>query len=266
MAITSIDIQTQSFSIDRKGYDVDEVDEFLERVASEIDILNATVAELQGALADAADAVAQSAEFEIPAPDYSAYEARIAELEDELERANSDAAVISQALIVAQRSADGVVAKANADAEAIIANANEQAENILQAAKEQRQSIYDAIDALEDERDAVRDNYQAMLNDFITDAQAKLGILASEARTFASSAHARPAAAETTGRVAPIVEPIAAEPAEAPASVVEPVATSYVTPQTSGEVFVAQTPVATPIEKDMSGFGDADDDWDYDVD
>ena len=36
MAITSADIQNQSFKIERRGYDVDEVDVFLERVASEM--------------------------------------------------------------------------------------------------------------------------------------------------------------------------------------------------------------------------------------
>ena len=47
MAITSSDIQNQSFSIDRKGYDVDEVDVFLEHIASEIDEMNSTIAELE---------------------------------------------------------------------------------------------------------------------------------------------------------------------------------------------------------------------------
>lgn len=50
MAITAADIHNQSFSIDRKGYDVDEVDVFLEHVADEIDILNDTIAQLQAQL------------------------------------------------------------------------------------------------------------------------------------------------------------------------------------------------------------------------
>ena len=58
MAITSADIQNQSFAIDRKGYMVDEVDDFLERVADEIDELNNTVADLQRQLEDAGDAFA----------------------------------------------------------------------------------------------------------------------------------------------------------------------------------------------------------------
>ena len=41
MAITAADIQNVSFSIDRKGYDVDEVDVFLEHVADEVDAMNA---------------------------------------------------------------------------------------------------------------------------------------------------------------------------------------------------------------------------------
>ena len=46
MAITSEEIHNQSFTVDRKGYDVDEVDVFLEHVAAEIDGLNAEIDEL----------------------------------------------------------------------------------------------------------------------------------------------------------------------------------------------------------------------------
>jgi DivIVA domain-containing protein len=47
MAITAADIQNVSFSIDRKGYDVDEVDVFLERVADEIQAMTDQIAELK---------------------------------------------------------------------------------------------------------------------------------------------------------------------------------------------------------------------------
>ena len=47
MAITAQDIENVSFSISKKGYDVDEVDVFLEHVATEIDNLNKLVATLQ---------------------------------------------------------------------------------------------------------------------------------------------------------------------------------------------------------------------------
>ncbi len=43
MAITASDIHNQSFSIDRKGYDVDEVDVFLEHVADEIETCSSSM-------------------------------------------------------------------------------------------------------------------------------------------------------------------------------------------------------------------------------
>ena len=52
MAITSAEIHNQSFSIDRKGYDVDEVDVFLEHVADEIDGLNQQIASLQSQIGE----------------------------------------------------------------------------------------------------------------------------------------------------------------------------------------------------------------------
>ena len=56
MAITAEDIHNQSFAIDRKGYDVDEVDVFLEHVADEIDYLNDRIAELEEELEEARNA------------------------------------------------------------------------------------------------------------------------------------------------------------------------------------------------------------------
>ena len=52
MAITSAEIHNQSCSIDRKGYDVGEVDVFLEHVADEIDNRNNQIADLQDQLSD----------------------------------------------------------------------------------------------------------------------------------------------------------------------------------------------------------------------
>ena len=43
MALTSNDVNNQSFSIERKGYDVGQVDDFLEIVANEFDALNAEI-------------------------------------------------------------------------------------------------------------------------------------------------------------------------------------------------------------------------------
>ncbi len=119
MAITAADIHNQNFSIERKGYDVDEVDVFLEHVADEIDDLNDQIARLEAQLDDA-----KFAGFDEPAPaernkmDSSAVEiakleriieekdTEIARLNLQVEEHNDDNAAISQALITAQRSAE----------------------------------------------------------------------------------------------------------------------------------------------------------------
>ena len=133
MAITSSDIQNQSFKIERRGYDVDEVDVFLERVASEIDELNDEIARLRVQVKEAASAsrteviserpVAASDEEAKPAGIDPALvaekDAMIAELEAKLRDRKSDDTAIAQALIVAQRTADEIVSKAKAQLSAL---------------------------------------------------------------------------------------------------------------------------------------------------
>ena len=130
MAITSSDIQNQSFKIERRGYDVDEVDVFLERVASEIDELNDEISRLRMQAAEAASAsrteviserpVVAPAPAEEPKPAgidpaiVAEKDAKIAELEAKLRDRTSDDTAIAQALIVAQRTADEIVTKAKA--------------------------------------------------------------------------------------------------------------------------------------------------------
>jgi DivIVA domain-containing protein len=50
MGITAKEIQEQGFEHSRKGYDVDEVDVFLEHVAVEVDNLNREIADLRARL------------------------------------------------------------------------------------------------------------------------------------------------------------------------------------------------------------------------
>ena len=52
MAITSRDIQYQAFKHSRRGYDVEQVDVFLERVAQEVDDMNRTIEQLNAQLAN----------------------------------------------------------------------------------------------------------------------------------------------------------------------------------------------------------------------
>ncbi len=255
MSITSEEIHNQSFSIDRKGYDVDEVDVFLEHVADEIDGLNNEIVYLQGKLDEN-----KFGGFDRPASDQSAStnelvtekDARIADLESQLEAKKADDNAIAQALIIAQRSADEIISNANVRAATTIKEAEEEARRIVDKAEADKQKVLDAIKKLEDDREDAREAYKDLLTDFIGDATRKLAEIGetapAEASSFASSVKAGSHAASSV---------------QAPIEVEATVA-SYSTPISStGAVAAAATVVPSGIEKDLSGFGDADDDFEF---
>lgn len=290
MAITAADIQNQSFSIDRKGYDVDEVDVFLEHVANEIDALNQQVADLQAALADAQMAgfdepaqidevddadlgetqaftptyVEEELASEEPEPepeaepaqpqpavtaDVARLKAKIADLEKQLAEKSANDSAISQALIVAQRSADDVVAKAKAEANRIVKDADNESDRILAKAEADRKKVQDSIRALEDEREGVRADYRDMLNDFMDDAERKLAAIDADYRNNKHAVHSNNAAA-------PAAEPVndAVANYQVPTNITIPGSQNAAAPAVQQSF----------VEKDLSGYGDVDDEFDFD--
>ncbi|MCI8468238.1 MAG: DivIVA domain-containing protein [Eggerthellaceae bacterium] len=274
MAITAADIHNQSFSIDRKGYDVDEVDVFLEHVADEIDDLNDQVERLERQLSDAKfegfDAPAATAviaaEEVAPSPQIAELEAavitkdaRIAELERQLEDKRADDNAIAQALIIAQRSADEILVKANAQATETIQDAREEAQRILDRANDDRQDVVDSIRKLQDDREDAREEYSDLLRDIIADASRKLASIGGDLA-------ATPGAVPVAATASPVVQPevISADVTsefEIDEFVASPM--DYTTPQATETVVAAATPVASAYEKDLSGFGDADDSFEF---
>lgn len=288
MAITSADIHNQSFSIDRKGYDVDEVDVFLERVADEIDGLNSQIAQLESQLeagyseGDKFDGFDKPAFIDdepeaVPAPEPAAAapavdeallrekDERIAELERQLEAKKADDNAIAQALIIAQRSADEILGNAKAEAAATVKDAEDEADRILDKAENDRQKVIDAIKKLEDDREDAREDYKDLLTDFINDANrrlAEIGEKAPKSAGLSTSAHARTDQADA-GEAAPALTPLFAAP-QAPVNREEPVAyTAPAAAAATGAVVAAATPMPSSVEKDLSGFGDADDDFEF---
>ena len=299
MAITSAEIHNQSFSIDRKGYDVDEVDVFLEHVADEIDGLNQQIASLQSQIGEDTfagfdrPATFDDEVFDEPEPEHAAEQhdqpadsvdpailaekdAAIAELEKQLESKKADGNAIAQALIIAQRSADEILANAKADAAATIKDAEDEADRILDKAENDRQKVIDAIHKLEDDREEAREDYRDLLNDFITDATRKLAEIGEKAPkaagALASGQHGRYA---THVDSEPVVKEAAATAPQAPLTVdgsdayddapaipaaVPAAAVTAASPAVTGSV----APVASSVEKDFSGFGDAADDFEID--
>lgn len=269
MAITASDIHNQSFSIDRKGYDVDEVDVFLEHVADEIDILNDTIAQLQAQLeedrfsgfdAPAASTVAitETVAASVDTAEYDAQlaqkDAIIADLERQLNDKHADDNAIAQALIIAQRSADEILAKANANATETIQDARDEAQRIIDRANTDRQDVIDAIRKLQDDREDAREEYADLLKDIISDASRKLADIGANLPAAAAAAGdgEYDVAAGLTGNFE-IDEYVA------PSSYVTPAAPAAAPAASAGIAVAAATPVASAYEKDLSGFGDADD-------
>lgn len=260
MALTAADIQNVSFSIDRKGYDVDEVDVFLERVAEEIDAMNRHIADLESQLEANKSAVAATSDEEVSADgaatdsastdenaaEITRLQKQVEELETKLSEKSANDSAISQALIVAQRSADDIVANARAEASNIVKDADEEADRIIAKAESDRLKIAESIRTLESDRADVRSEYREMLANFMADAQHKLNEIDGDARRAAAAAQVR---ADTNAS------------GYAPA----PVSDMFI-PAGTGMVQPSAPAASSYVDKDFSGYGDADDNFVFDID
>ena len=287
MAITSAEIHNQSFSIDRKGYDVDEVDVFLEHVADEIDGLNQQIASLQSQIGEDTfagfdrPATFDDEAFDEPEPEHAAeQDDQPADSIDPTILAEKDAAIAERDARIAelekQLESKKADANAKADAAATIKDAEDEADRILDKAENDRQKVIDAIHKLEDDREEAREDYRDLLNDFITDATRKLAEIGEKAPkaagALASGQHGRYA---THVEPEPVVKEAAATAPQAPLTVdgsdayddapaipaaVPAAAVTAASPAVTGSA----APVASSVEKDFSGFGDAADDFEID--
>lgn len=271
MAITSADIQNQSFKIERRGYDVDEVDVFLERVASEIDDLNDEIAHLRSQVAEASSA-ARTEIISQPEVDTASKEelaekdAKIAELEARLRERKSDDSAIAQALIVAQRTADEIISKAKGEAEQTRINAEEEGKRILDKANAEKQRVIDHINELSASREQVREQYQDMLKEFIGSATQRLSEIGGEVTAgieipaelleMPKNEEENKAATTATTNTSSTSTSSEWEPGS-------PVAT-YTTPTVTPVVSAPATPKPSAASKDFSGYGDADDSFSFD--
>ena len=166
MAITPADIEKQSFSPSELGYNPEEVDSFLEQVSSEIDAMLQKIADLKGRLTNTEQQLAVAQD-------------QIAHFEENSEKTAADktnAAVaasehqISQVLLVAQASADKLVADAKDNAERIRNEADQKAREVIRQALAEKQNELDEIDRLKQSREDFRAEYRKLLQHFMDDA------------------------------------------------------------------------------------------------
>ena len=173
MAITPADIEQQTFSPSKHGYDTEEVDNFLEQLSAEVDAMLQKIADLKGRLT--------STEQQL-----SAAQAQIASLEERgaatvaapapapapVDTITASERQISQVLIVAQQSADKLVAEARDNAEKIRNDADAKAREVIRQALAEKQNELDEIDRLKTSREEFRSEYKKLLQHFMDDAEA----------------------------------------------------------------------------------------------
>ena len=206
MSITALDIQQQGFEHSLRGYDVEQVDVFLERVAQEVDALvteNEQLKEqLESAAAQpAADPAAQERVAAAEAQAHAAAEqaraiaaqakateeelatakAAVAELQAKLAEKGSMDLTISNAFISAQKAADAMLAEAKVSADNLREEARSEGERIyreseakardfIREALLEKQRIIDETAALSNSCESFRAQYRALLEHFSTEA------------------------------------------------------------------------------------------------
>ena len=209
MPITPAEIQQKTFSeAKRRGYEPSEVDEFLEQISRDIDAMLRKIADLKNRL--------------------TAAEAKNGELQGEIEkvRAEADKAVadaraaapaaapaapanngkpniysateeqLSAALIVAQQTADRIVAEAKSNAERIRLDADNQARKVSRQALDEKQTELDEIERLKVSRENFRTEYLALIQKFSDAASANFPLITS-APSGSEAVAAAPSAAAT---------------------------------------------------------------------
>ena len=173
MAITPADIEQQTFSPSKHGYDTEEVDNFLEQLSSEVDAMLQKIADLKGRLTSTEQqlsaAQAQIASLEERGAATVAAPAPAAAPVDTISASESQ---ISRVLIVAQQSADKLVAEARDNAEKIRNDADAKAREVIRQALAEKQNELDEIDRLKASREEFRAEYKKLLQHFMDDAEA----------------------------------------------------------------------------------------------
>ena len=226
MAITPADIEQQTFSPSKHGYDTEEVDAFLEQISSEVDAMLQKIADLKGRLNNTeqqlAAANAQIASLEenagatqlpAPAPVVAPTPAPTPAVDLSVSERQ-----ISQVLIVAQQSADKLVAEARDNAERIRNEADQKAREVIRQALAEKQNELDEIDRLKQSREDFRGEYKKLLQHFMDDAEAVM-----PAAGFVALSAPNGSAGTTHNDAVAVPAPVApAAPVAAPASDVSP--------------------------------------------
>ena len=164
MAITKQDIDNVSLNIVSEGYDPEEVDLLLERIAKEVDTFNRSLA-AAATRVEQAEARAQAAEQQ------AAQSAHLASAAGAAAQTSASEHQIAQALISAQKSADDLKDTARIESEKAFRDAEKRARDIVRDALSEKQRIIDEVERLRESTETFRSEYMSLLGRFTTEAQ-----------------------------------------------------------------------------------------------
>ncbi len=195
MAITPADIEQLTFSPSKHGYNTEEVDAFLDQIASEVDAMLNKIADLKGRLTTSEQqlAAAQAQVAQLREQGSAAVTQKAAPYEGAVTASERQ---ISQVLLVAQQSADQLLEDARNSAEKVRSDAETKAREVIRQALAEKQNEMDEIDRLKQSREDFRAEYKRLLQHFMDDADA----------VFPQSTLAAPNGSAARGNSAPSAE------------------------------------------------------------
>ena len=165
MAITVKDIREKDFTKQVRGYSVDEVDDFLDEIASQMEMLIRENRALNLKLSEQSAAAPAPAAEPAPAPAAPAEPAR-----DDTAYFRNLETTLRDTLVSANRVAEDTVNEAKKKAEALVAEAQEQAESIVADAKAEGSQ-------LQAENDLLRSSMASYRENFLRIVKEQLGVL-----------------------------------------------------------------------------------------
>ncbi|PTQ57091.1 MAG: Cell division initiation protein DivIVA [Candidatus Carbobacillus altaicus] len=136
MPLTPLDIHNKEFSISFRGYNIDEVNDFLNQIIRDFDALIRTNEELKE---------------------------RVSELEDRLKRFENLEETLSKSIIVAQEAAEEVKTNARKEAELIIREAEKNANHIIDEALSKSRKVQIEIEELKQRAQVYRNRFRTLL-------------------------------------------------------------------------------------------------------
>ena len=196
MAITPADIQAQTFSEAKRGYDPGEVDVFLEQVSAEVDAMLNKIVDLKNRL--------------------TATEQQLTDAQNQLAQAQAAPAPAPAPAPVAP---DYTASEARENAERIKNEADAKAREVIRQALAEKQNEIEEIDRLKASREDFKNEYMKLVQHFMDEAQNSFP------RDLMSSTPTGSAAAPVAAApAAPVAAPAPAAPVAAPAAVADPFA------------------------------------------